>query len=89
MERPTPIAIPVFPFPGLNPAFNVNQLPFVQILAADLGQSGPGYDVVPLSASLAVTALVGPGVIRRDREIGDCTARTGLSHLGILSQTPN
>src|SRR5205814_617945 len=66
----------VFPAIGADGAFDVDQRAFAQVLAADLGQAGPGHDVVPLGALLFFAALVGEffvgghGELRHGRSTG-------------------
>src|SRR5438270_8582199 len=79
----------VVPAIGADGAFDVDQLPLAEVLAADLAEAGPGDDVVPLGALLLFAALVGEALVGGEGEFGDGLAAGGGAHFGVFSEAPN
>src|SRR2546422_2535536 len=65
---------------------DVDELPFAQILPADLGELAPGHDVVPLGALLLLAGAVGETLIGGERELGDAGALRRRPDLRVLAE---
>src|SRR6185295_16470799 len=77
----------VVPAIGADRALDVDELPLLQILAADLAELAPGGDVVPLRALLLLAGFVGELLVRGHREAGHRSAAGGGTDLRVFAQT--
>src|SRR6185436_5234236 len=82
----TLVAIAVVPLTGRERAFDEHLLALLQVLADDLGLLSEDHDAMPLGAFLPFACLVGPGIVRCEREIRHGGASGGVAQLRIAAE---
>src|SRR6185369_9357388 len=80
------LAILVLPFTGLKPPFDIDCLPFGEILTGDLRKSRPEGDIVPFGLLLPLPALVLEFFGCRNRKTRDCSSGGCIADFRVLSQ---
>src|SRR2546425_1190353 len=84
------VAFLVVPFTRLKAAFDVDQAAFCQVLVADLGQTIPRHDAVPLGAFLALAgSFIVPYVIGGHREPAERDSACGVLEFRIAAEPPD
>src|SRR5437016_1089008 len=84
------VAFLVVPFTRLKAAFDVDQTAFCQVLVADLGQTIPRHDAVPLGAFLALAgSFIVPYVIGGHREPAERDSACGVLEFRIAAEPPD
>src|SRR5690348_8658516 len=79
----------VFPLSAADAAFNVNQLAFGKVFAADLGQFIPGHNPVPFGMLLLFAVPALEGFICGKGEVRHGSAAGGIADFGVLANAPD
>lgn len=80
------LAVAILVLAGLDLAFDIDLLAFVQVFAADIGEAAPGDDVVPFGALLRLAVAVFELFAGGQREGGDGGAGGRVAQLGVFSE---
>ncbi len=86
LRRVAGIAVAVFPRARLQRPFEIDPRAFLEIFAANLGQTAPGHHAVPLGLFDELAVLVLVGFVRGYAQVADGGAVASVAQFGVLPQ---